>query len=50
MIILTGSNGFIGKNFKSKLSNVIELDKENCWDFLHSILMKIVIVLFLVTE
>ena len=35
MIILTGSNGFIGKNFKSKLSNVIELDKENCWDFLR---------------
>lgn len=33
MIILTGSNGFIGKNFKSKLSNIIELDKHNCWEF-----------------
>lgn len=33
MLILTGSNGFIGKNFKYKLSNVIELDNHNCWEF-----------------
>lgn len=36
MIILTGSNGFIGKNFKSKLNNVIDLDQHNCWDFLRT--------------
>lgn len=36
MIILTGANGFIGKNFKSKLENVIELDKHNCWEFLDT--------------
>jgi ADP-L-glycero-D-manno-heptose 6-epimerase len=35
MIILTGSNGFIGKNFKFKLDNVIELDQHNCWQFLR---------------
>lgn len=33
MIILTGSNGFIGKNFKSKIDNLIELDQYNCWEF-----------------
>jgi ADP-L-glycero-D-manno-heptose 6-epimerase len=33
LIILTGSDGFIGRNFKSKLSNIIELDTHNCWDF-----------------
>lgn len=34
MIILTGSNGFIGKNFIKKLScDVIELDQHNCWQF-----------------
>lgn len=33
LIILTGSNGFIGKNFKSNLTNVIELDHHNCWQF-----------------
>ena len=33
MIILTGANGFIGKNFKSKLENVIGLDQHNCWQF-----------------
>ena len=35
MIILTGANGFIGKNFKSKLDNVVELDQHNCWQFLR---------------
>lgn len=33
MIILTGSSGFIGKNFLQKLDNVIEVDQENCWTF-----------------
>lgn len=36
MIILTGSNGFIGKNFKSKLYNLIELDQHNCWNFFET--------------
>jgi ADP-L-glycero-D-manno-heptose 6-epimerase len=36
LIILTGANGFIGKNFKSKLENVIELDQHNCWEFLNT--------------
>lgn len=36
MIILTGARGFIGKNFKSKLENTIELDKHNCWEFLDT--------------
>lgn len=36
MIILTGANGFIGKNFKSKLENVVELDAHNCWEFLDT--------------
>ena len=35
MIILTGCNGFIGKNFKSKLDDVIELDHQNCWNFIR---------------
>lgn len=33
MIILTGSDGFIGKNFKKRLENVIGLDQHNCWEF-----------------
>lgn len=36
LIILTGSNGFIGKNFKSKLENIIEIDVHNCWEFLDT--------------
>ena len=36
LIILTGASGFIGKNFKSKLENVIELDQHNCWEFLNT--------------
>lgn len=36
LIILTGASGFIGKNFKSELENVIELDAHNCWQFLSS--------------
>ena len=35
MIILTGSNGFIGQNFKNKLKNIKEIDLHNCWKFLH---------------
>ena len=35
MIILTGCNGFIGKNFKSKLDDIIELDHQNCWNFIR---------------
>ena len=35
MIILTGSNGFIGKNFKTKIEDeVIEVKQDNCWNFL----------------
>ena len=34
MIILTGSSGFIGRNFLKKLSDdVIKLDQHNCWEF-----------------
>lgn len=34
MIILTGSSGFIGQNFLSKLQgDVIEVDVHNCWEF-----------------
>lgn len=36
MIILTGSEGFIGKNFKSKLGDIVEVDKHNCWEFLDT--------------
>ena len=36
MIILTGSNGFIGKNFKTKIEDeVIEVKQDNCWNFLR---------------
>lgn len=35
MIILTGSKGFIGRNFLKKLDNVIEVDQDNCWIFLQ---------------
>lgn len=35
MIILTGSRGFIGRNFLKHLDNVIELDQDNCWTFFH---------------
>lgn len=33
MIILTGSKGFIGKNFLKRLDTVIEITEENCWNF-----------------
>jgi len=36
MIILTGSKGFIGKNFASKLKDVIEVDVHNCWEFFRT--------------
>jgi ADP-L-glycero-D-manno-heptose 6-epimerase len=37
MIILTGSNGFIGKNFLKYIKDtVIEVEKENCFDFLEN--------------
>jgi ADP-L-glycero-D-manno-heptose 6-epimerase len=36
LTILTGSNGFIGRNFKSKLKNIIELDQHNCWEFFRT--------------
>jgi len=37
MIILTGAKGFIGKNFKNKLGNyVLEVDINNCWDFIQT--------------
>jgi len=36
VIILTGSNGFIGKNFKDKIKDeVLEVNQENCWSFLR---------------
>jgi ADP-L-glycero-D-manno-heptose 6-epimerase len=35
MIILTGSNGFIGKNFLNNIhDDIIQIEKENCFDFL----------------
>lgn len=36
MIILTGAKGFIGKNFAKRLNDIVEVDQENCWDFLRS--------------
>jgi ADP-L-glycero-D-manno-heptose 6-epimerase len=38
MIIITGSRGFIGKNFIKKLINekIIEIDTHNCWDFIKN--------------
>jgi ADP-L-glycero-D-manno-heptose 6-epimerase len=37
MIILTGAKGFIGQNFKNKLSNnILEVDINNCWDFIKT--------------
>jgi ADP-L-glycero-D-manno-heptose 6-epimerase len=36
MIILTGSKGFIGQNFKKVLGNVIEVEQDNCFDFLNN--------------
>ena len=37
MIILTGAKGFIGQNFKNKLGNyVLEVDINNCWDFIKT--------------
>ena len=36
-VILTGSDGFIGKSFKKTLSktwDVVEVEKHNCWSFL----------------
>lgn len=35
MIILTGSKGFIGRNFLKNLNDVIEIDQNNCWTFLQ---------------
>jgi ADP-L-glycero-D-manno-heptose 6-epimerase len=35
MIILTGANGFIGKNFKSRINEpIIELEKDNAYKFI----------------
>lgn len=37
MIILTGSKGFIGQNFlKSLQEPVIEVEQQNCFEFLHN--------------
>ena len=38
MIILTGSSGFIGSHFKNTLKEkkVIEVEQDNCYDFLNS--------------
>ena len=36
MIIVTGSNGFIGKNFVNKLSNVYCVEMNDCFEFLQS--------------
>jgi ADP-L-glycero-D-manno-heptose 6-epimerase len=36
MIILTGAKGFIGRNFKKRLQDVIEVDISNSYDFLNS--------------
>lgn len=37
MIILTGAKGFIGQNFKDKIGNyVLEVDINNCWDFIKT--------------
>ena len=36
MVVLTGSNGFIGRNFRQKLNTVVEVEIENCWDFLEN--------------
>ena len=36
MYILTGSDGFIGKHFKSSLDGVVEVDLENCFDLLDN--------------
>lgn len=37
MILLTGSDGFIGKNLISKLQDVICLERENCFDILSNL-------------
>lgn len=35
-VILTGADGFIGKNFKKRISDeIIEVEKNNCWNFLN---------------
>ena len=35
-VILTGADGFIGKNFKKRISGeIIEVEKNNCWNFLN---------------
>lgn len=37
MIILTGSSGFIGRNFLKELTgDVIKLDQHNCWEFFNT--------------
>ena len=36
MNILTGADGFIGKHFKNSLDGVVEVDLENCLDFLDN--------------
>lgn len=35
MIILTGCDGFIGKNFLKKIDDAILINQNNCWDFLN---------------
>jgi ADP-L-glycero-D-manno-heptose 6-epimerase len=37
MILITGSKGFISSHFKERLNdNIIEVDKDNCFDFLNN--------------
>jgi ADP-L-glycero-D-manno-heptose 6-epimerase len=36
-VILTGVDGFIGKNFKKRIPDeIIEVEKNNCWEFLNN--------------
>ena len=36
LIILTGSNGFIGSHFKKYLNDVLEIEIDNCLDFIKN--------------
>ena len=37
MIILTGAKGFIGQNFKDRLSGqILEIDIDDCWEFIQT--------------
>ena len=50
-VILTGSDGFIGRSFKKTLSktwDIVEVEKHNCWSFLLTFKIGVRLILYVI--